>query len=600
MIGRAGRPQYDTSAVAILFVHDIKKEYYKKFLYEPFPVESHLLEVFPDHLNAEVISGTVSSKSEAMEYLSSTYLYHRILKNPSYYGVDLSNLGVSTENESLSKLAINQEVIRYLSSFIDKCVQVLVDDYCVRLVEEGEKDLDDDEEAVYFNPNPSTQQRLLATPLGKICSFYYLTHSTVRLFQDTLGTMNPDASPDQLPYLTLSSVLDLLSQAPEFAQLPVRHNEELLNEKLAHQTPIKIHRRAMDSPHTKTHLLLQAHISRLPLPIVDYYTDLKSVLDQALRILQAMLDVSALNGSLPTTLNIIALQQSIMQASWLTSEGSGSQLALLLSMDEENRPKPQRNQDEYQESNPLNDASEYLDSHSVGRVKNRALEEVLQVPVDVACIPYLLNIVHREEVTNRSAPNKNKQSASLKSILFAHHLSDRTIDRLHKSLLRLPLIQLDQMKIVQIQDSDENTKISANKIVPKLETFSPALSKNWIQLNQETNYNLHVNLKRISPHSVGRKTFGNQQQSPKAFTPHFPKPKSESWYLVLGCQQRHELITMSRVANIGSNRSNQFVLQFKTPKVVNKEGERILYTLYLLSDCYVGLDQQYCLPFHVV
>lgn len=41
-----------------------------------------------------------------------------------------------------------------------------------------------------------------------------------------------------------------------------------------------------DSPHTKTHLLLQAHFSHAPLPIADYATDTKSVLDQALRILQ--------------------------------------------------------------------------------------------------------------------------------------------------------------------------------------------------------------------------------------------------------------------------------------------------------------------------
>ena len=42
----------------------------------------------------------------------------------------------------------------------------------------------------------------------------------------------------------------------------------------------------LDSPHTKTHLLLQAHFSRAALPIADYLTDTKSVLDQALRILQ--------------------------------------------------------------------------------------------------------------------------------------------------------------------------------------------------------------------------------------------------------------------------------------------------------------------------
>ena len=40
MMGRAGRPQYDDEGVAVILVHDQKKHFYKKFLYEPFPVES--------------------------------------------------------------------------------------------------------------------------------------------------------------------------------------------------------------------------------------------------------------------------------------------------------------------------------------------------------------------------------------------------------------------------------------------------------------------------------------------------------------------------------------------------------------------------------
>ena len=40
MMGRAGRPQYDDRGVAVILVHDIKKHFYKKFLYDPFPVES--------------------------------------------------------------------------------------------------------------------------------------------------------------------------------------------------------------------------------------------------------------------------------------------------------------------------------------------------------------------------------------------------------------------------------------------------------------------------------------------------------------------------------------------------------------------------------
>jgi len=38
MIGRAGRPQFDTSGMAIIYVQDIKYQFYKKFLYDPFPL----------------------------------------------------------------------------------------------------------------------------------------------------------------------------------------------------------------------------------------------------------------------------------------------------------------------------------------------------------------------------------------------------------------------------------------------------------------------------------------------------------------------------------------------------------------------------------
>jgi len=40
MMGRAGRPQFDDQGVAVILVHDVKKHFYKKFIYEPFPVES--------------------------------------------------------------------------------------------------------------------------------------------------------------------------------------------------------------------------------------------------------------------------------------------------------------------------------------------------------------------------------------------------------------------------------------------------------------------------------------------------------------------------------------------------------------------------------
>ena len=49
----------------------------------------------------------------------------------------------------------------------------------------------------------------------------------------------------------------------------------------------------------------------------DYYTDLKSVLDQAIRVLQAMIDIAAESGWLATTLQLQNLLQMIVQGKWV-------------------------------------------------------------------------------------------------------------------------------------------------------------------------------------------------------------------------------------------------------------------------------------------
>lgn len=74
--------------------------------------------------------------------------------------------------------------------------------------------------------------------------------------------------------------------AEEYTDLPVRHNEDHMNSELAKCLPLESNPHSFDSPHTKAHLLLQAHLSRAMLPCPDYDTDTKTVLDQALRVCQ--------------------------------------------------------------------------------------------------------------------------------------------------------------------------------------------------------------------------------------------------------------------------------------------------------------------------
>lgn len=50
--------------------------------------------------------------------------------------------------------------------------------------------------------------------------------------------------------------------------------------------PVPVDSSRLEDPHVKAFLLLQSHLTRAPLPCTDYLTDTKSVLEQAIRILQ--------------------------------------------------------------------------------------------------------------------------------------------------------------------------------------------------------------------------------------------------------------------------------------------------------------------------
>ena len=54
-------------------------------------------------------------------------------------------------------------------------------------------------------------------------------------------------------------------------------------------------------------------MGREPAPISDYVTDLRGVLDNAVRVLQALIDLAADAGYLSTTLAAMSLVQGLTQ-----------------------------------------------------------------------------------------------------------------------------------------------------------------------------------------------------------------------------------------------------------------------------------------------
>ena len=96
----------------------------------------------------------------------------------------------------------------------------------------------------------------------------------------------------------MSSLAQVLCQSQEFAELPVRHNEDLLNMQLAAELPWPVDPSSLQSAHTKAFLLLQAqiHSTSVKLPISDYINDTRSLLDQVPRVAGAMLEVAVLSA----------------------------------------------------------------------------------------------------------------------------------------------------------------------------------------------------------------------------------------------------------------------------------------------------------------
>ncbi|XXG94420.1 Putative steryl acetyl hydrolase mug81 [Hypoxylon texense] len=279
MLGRAGRPQFDNSGVARIFTQDAKKDFYKHFLHTGFPVESSLHTVLDNHLCAEVSAETVTTKQDALDYLTWTFFFRRLHKNPSYYGLEISA-------EEHNTIAAQQLANDFMIDMVSKSLEELATSKCVEIYPNGDID---------------------PTPLGKIMSYYYLSHKTIRhLVKHT----KPKAS--------FVDVLSWMSRATEYDELPVRHNEDLINAELSKNLPFEGNTFGLPmwDPHVKAFLLLQAHMARIDLPITDYVGDQTSVLDQAIRIIQASIDVLTELGYLSSCLEMIKLLQCVKSARW--------------------------------------------------------------------------------------------------------------------------------------------------------------------------------------------------------------------------------------------------------------------------------------------
>jgi activating signal cointegrator complex subunit 3 len=381
---------------------------------------------------------------------------------------------------------------QYFSALIDKVLLDLVEYECINVVDD---------------------QDIFSTPSGSICSHYYLNYATMKIFSSRLN--RNCCSVAGLPHSldNFSEILRILCDCAEYKEFPVRHNEEFQNRELEALLPIPVMENKwdskdknainFDSPHVKAFLLLQAHLSReIRLPSADYYTDTKTVLDQAVRILQAMIDFSVLKGYMDLTIVIISVVQSIKQALWPNE-------------------------------------SSFL------------------------TLPY----IKKEDIEKLQYHNSNVQ------LNYIQHLSASDVDTVFAPLM------ITKSQLVEIKGV-----IAMLPFVEMKVTIPGAKMKEgrWLLL-AESSYKLDITIVKKYPSFVQKRAI-----SPAIYSPRFPKPQREGWFLLLGVNSKDELLAMKRLQP-QSNDPLKYIstqLTLLTPASV---GEFDL-NLKLLSDGYVGLD----------
>jgi pre-mRNA-splicing helicase BRR2 len=272
MLGRAGRPQYDTKGEGILITQHSELQYYLSLLNQQLPIESQLIGKLPDMLNAEVVLGNIQNVKEATTWIGYTYLYVRMLRNPTLYGISHDAI---KEDPLLETHRSN--LIYTAASILDKSNLVKFD---------------------------RKSGQLQGTELGRIASHYYCTHETMSTYNQLLK-----------PTLSEIELFRVFSLSGEFRNITIREEEKLELQKLMERVPIPI-KESIEEPSAKVNVLLQAYISQLKLEGLALMADMVYVTQSAARLMRAIHEIVLHSGWAQLADKALSLCKMIDRRMW--------------------------------------------------------------------------------------------------------------------------------------------------------------------------------------------------------------------------------------------------------------------------------------------
>ncbi|GAA6026781.1 hypothetical protein JCM8097_005857 [Rhodosporidiobolus ruineniae] len=264
MLGRAGRPQFDTMGVACIMTDRESQHRYENLVNSQNKLESCLHKSLTEHVNSEITLRTIADVPSALHWLRSTFLFVRITKNPGYYALG-SNAkdGAKSPDERLEEICV-------------KAVEELVQSGVVE--REGEE--------------------LGSTHFGDIMSRYYISHATFLALKS-------------LPLKSsMRTLLETLAGATEFASYRWRQGEKSVLGK--YNKNLKFPAEKVASAADRTMIILQLVLDGVPgtelkSDNINPLMESRAIFSAAVRIAKAMVDVAVEreDGAVRTVLELL-------------------------------------------------------------------------------------------------------------------------------------------------------------------------------------------------------------------------------------------------------------------------------------------------------
>lgn len=272
IFGRAGRPQFQDSGEASIITSHDRLAHYLGMISHSVPIESKFTEQLADHLNAEVVLGTVTNVKEGVIWLGYTYLFVRMRRNPLAYSI------------GWEELAMDPQLVSYRSRLISEAARLLDRSRMVRFDERS--------------------GNIYTAEMGRVSSHFYIRQASIETYNELLK-----------PHMNEEDILYMISKSSEFENLNVR-DEELPELDDLYRTCSFQPRGGPETKHGKANILLQAFISRTRVESFSLIADLNYVSQNAPRLARALYEICMNKGWPSAAETCLSIAKSIEWTLW--------------------------------------------------------------------------------------------------------------------------------------------------------------------------------------------------------------------------------------------------------------------------------------------